>query len=149
MSSAAFDTHAAANRFRRAGFTDDQVEALVDVARETTALPDVSTLATHTDLERLGVALRTDFERLEMATKADFERLELATKADLGRVESSLRSDFERLELSTKADIEKLESRMDVKFARIEEKIVNTQVQTLAIMIPAVGLIVAVSKLFH
>jgi hypothetical protein len=45
MSSAACDTHAAANRFKRAGFTDDQVEALVDLARETTALPDVSTLA--------------------------------------------------------------------------------------------------------
>jgi len=65
MSSIAFATHAAANRFKRAGFTEDQVEALVEVARETTGLPDISTLAT-----------KADIERLEQATKAEVAKLE-------------------------------------------------------------------------
>jgi hypothetical protein len=50
-SSLIFDTHTADSRYRSAGFTDAQVEALVEVARETTALPDVSSLATKADLK--------------------------------------------------------------------------------------------------
>lgn len=57
MAAIAFDTHAAATRYKRAGFSDDQVEALVDIARETTALPDVSTLATKGDLQQLEATL--------------------------------------------------------------------------------------------
>jgi hypothetical protein len=40
MTAVAFDTHEVANRFKAAGFTDAQVEALVDVTRTTMALPD-------------------------------------------------------------------------------------------------------------
>jgi hypothetical protein len=82
--------------------------------------------------------------------------VELTLRADVERVETSLRSEINRVEISTKAGFEQLEARMDAKFAqvvakfaRVEEKIPITQVQTLAIMIPAVGLIVAVAKLFH
>jgi hypothetical protein len=52
MSSRAFDTHVAATRFRKAGCTDDQVE----VTRDTTAFPDISTLATKADIGQLTVA---------------------------------------------------------------------------------------------
>jgi uncharacterized protein YoxC len=93
MSSVAFDTHAAANRFKRAGFTEDQVEALVDVARATTALPDVSTLATKSDvvrvegfMERLALNL-TSLEGTVEGLKADVEGLKTdvsGLKADVG-----------------------------------------------------------------
>jgi hypothetical protein len=66
MTAVAFDTHEAANRFK-AGFTEVQVEALVDVTRMTTALPDISTLATKGDL----LLIKTDLEgvRTELRTE--------------------------------------------------------------------------------
>jgi hypothetical protein len=167
MNSIVFDTHAAANRFKRAGFTEDQVEALVEVTRDTTALPDISTLATRADIERLEGSTKAQFERLESSTKADIEhlrtdfgRLETSTKAQIERLETSTKAQIERLESSTKVDAEQrtlllrselkeLETRMDARFAKMEARIVSSQVQTLAIMIPAVGIIVAVAKLFH
>jgi len=76
MSSPIFDTHAAANRYKSAGFTDSQVEALVDVARETTALPDISSLSTKADLDKLALATKTDLDRLALATKTDFTQLD-------------------------------------------------------------------------
>jgi hypothetical protein len=62
----AFDTHEAAKEYGRAGFTETQVEALVNVARRTTALPDISHLATKSDIA-------------DMATKSDIAEL----KADI------------------------------------------------------------------
>ena len=63
MSSLIFDTHAAAKRYQSAGFTDAQVEALVDIARDTAALPDVSSLATKADLD-------TKIDRVQAELKA-------------------------------------------------------------------------------
>ncbi len=70
----AFDTHAAAKAFERAGFTEAQVEALIDVTRQTTLLPDVSTLATKADLLDVKTGLAADIRtsvadlRAEIAT---------------------------------------------------------------------------------
>jgi outer membrane murein-binding lipoprotein Lpp len=131
MSSVAFDTHAAANRFKRAGFTEDQVEALVDVARETTALPDVSILATKADVSRVEGAvgrLKTDVDGL----KTDVEGL----KADVGGLKTDmarLESNVDRLEQGLKADIARSE-------AKLEARIASTQVQSLTIMIAAMAL---------
>jgi hypothetical protein len=76
MTRIAFDTHAAASRFKRAGFTDDQVEALVEVTRATTALPDVSTLATKGDLEELETKVDARFTRMEARTDTRFAQVE-------------------------------------------------------------------------
>lgn len=58
MNAMTFDTHAAAKEFESAGFTAEQVDALVNVSRQTTSLPDVSTLATKSDIAEL----RSDFK---------------------------------------------------------------------------------------
>ena len=60
----AFDTHAAAKAFERAGFTEAQVDALIDVTRQTTLLPDVSTLATKADLADLKAELKTSIAEI-------------------------------------------------------------------------------------
>jgi hypothetical protein len=123
MGSIAFDTHAAATRFRQAGFTDDQVEALVEITRETTALPDISTLATKADIAE---------------TKADIARLALTIKADIAQLEARMESRFGQIES---------------RFGQIDSKIANTQVQTIAIVVSAnavvVGLITLLSRLIH
>lgn len=74
MTAVAFDTYEAANRFKAAGFTEPQVDALVEVARMTTALPDISTLATKDDLIPLKSdisSLRTDLARVEAVLRAE------------------------------------------------------------------------------
>jgi hypothetical protein len=53
MNAMTFDTHAAAKEFESAGFTAEQVDALVNVTRQTTSLPDISTLATKSDISEL------------------------------------------------------------------------------------------------
>ena len=53
MNAIVFDTHEAAKAFEGAGFTKEQVEVLVDNARRTTSLPDISLLATRADLHEL------------------------------------------------------------------------------------------------
>jgi hypothetical protein len=54
----AFDTHEAAKEYGRAGFTEAQVEALVNVARRTAILPEISHLATKSDIA--GMATKSD-----------------------------------------------------------------------------------------
>jgi hypothetical protein len=71
MSAMAFDTHEAANRFKAAGFTDDQVEAQVDVTRRTTSLPDVSSLASRADLAELRSDLKAEMGELRSELKAE------------------------------------------------------------------------------
>jgi hypothetical protein len=60
MNAMTFDTHAAAKEFESAGFTAEQVDALVNVSRQTTSLPDVSTLATKSDISELRAELRAE-----------------------------------------------------------------------------------------
>ena len=82
-SSLIFDTHAAANRYKSAGFTDEQVEARVDIARETTALPDVSSLATRSDLRadiaQMAVRLDSRIDRMRAELKAAIATSEVQT----------------------------------------------------------------------
>jgi hypothetical protein len=149
MTSIAFDTHAAANRFKRAGFTEDQVEALVEVARETTALPDISTLATKSDIEQLQFATKTDIEQLRLATKTDIEQLRLGTKTDIEqlRVETKadigvLRSDIEQLRLTTKTEFEKQTEVTKAEIAKLEAKISDAQFKSVGAIITAMAIIV-------
>jgi hypothetical protein len=145
MNSIAFDTHAAANRFKRAGFTEDQVEALVEVTRETTALPDISTLATKSDIG----LLKTDIEQLRLATKSDIEQLRLATKADIGVLKSDIeqlrlatKSDIEQLRLANKAEFEKQAEATKAEIAKLEAKISDAQFKSVGVIITAVAIIV-------
>jgi len=84
----AFDTHEAAKELGRAGFTDAQVEALVSIARQTTALPDISSLAAKSDIADL--ATKADIAELRLATKADVAELRLATKADIAELRTDI-----------------------------------------------------------
>lgn len=67
MSTVSFDTHSVANALESAGFTKAQVEALVEITRRTTQLPDVSVLATKDDV----ALLKSDLSVLKADLKAD------------------------------------------------------------------------------
>jgi len=125
----AFDTHEAAKELGRAGFTDAQVEALVSIARQTTALPDISSLAAKSDIADL--ATKADIAELRAATGADIAELRLATKADVAE-----------LRLATKADIAEL--RTDIATAKL---------QAITILLPGIGAMMAIisvaSRMVH
>ncbi len=78
----AFDTHEAAKELGRAGFTEIQVDALVNVARRATTLPDISNLATKSDI----VVLKSDIAELRAATKSDIAVL----KSDIAEVKAEI-----------------------------------------------------------
>jgi hypothetical protein len=120
MSRVAFDTHAAANRFRRAGFTDDQVEALVDVARETVAFMDRPAVATHESLKRR----------------------ETTRSADAAPIVFSIHSESILREIKQEVWL----ARLDANFDRLERKIVTAQIQTIVIFLTSFALIVAVFR---
>ncbi len=137
MTSIAFDTHAAANRFKRAGFTEDQVEALVEITRETTSLPDISTLATKSDIQRL-------------ESKIDTEVAGLGVR--IGGLESKIDAEIARLGvriggLEAKIDTEMagVKAKIDTEIAGLGAKIASAQVQGLTIIISSVAVIVTLA----
>lgn len=77
-----FDTYEAAKEFGAAGFSEAQVEALLNVTRRTAALPDISNLATKADITALGVEIAA--VRGEMATKAELAELKADLRGEIG-----------------------------------------------------------------
>ena len=73
MSTATFDTYAAAKRLRDAGFDERQAEAAVSMVRDAVGT-DREQLATKADLDTAIAALETRL-RADLATKADLETL--------------------------------------------------------------------------
>ncbi len=88
MNAITFDTHAAAKEFESAGFTAEQVDALVNVTRLTTSLPDVSTLATKSDIAEL----KAEMAELRGSTRADIGELRAATKTEFAELRTEIAS---------------------------------------------------------
>jgi phage shock protein A len=147
MSAAIFDTHVAATRYRAAGFSESQVEALVETAREATELPDISTLATKTDLERLALVTKSDVEQFggrldakidQLGTRLDGKIDQLGTRLD-GRIEQldgridqlGARLDGKIDQLGTRLDgkIDQLRTRLDGKVEQLDGKIGQSQAE--------------------
>jgi phage shock protein A len=136
MSAAIFDTHVAATRYRAAGFSESQVEALVETAREATELPDISTLATKTDLERLALVTKSDIEQLgarldakidQLGTRLDGKIDQLGTRLD-GRIEQ-LDGRIDQLGTRLDGKIDQLGTRLDGKVEQLDGKIGQSQAE--------------------
>lgn len=84
MTALAFDTHAIARRYKAAGFTDAQVEAMVDTAREAASLPELSHLATKADVVELRAELRGDIAGLKQQVAESKVQFIMATLAIVG-----------------------------------------------------------------
>ncbi len=59
MNAIAFDTHAHVKRLVGAGMSETQAEAVVEAVRQTAELPDISDLATKSDLRITKADLQT------------------------------------------------------------------------------------------
>jgi hypothetical protein len=121
----AFDTHEAAKELGRAGFTEIQVDALVNVARRATTLPDISNLATKSDI----VVLKSDIAELRAATKSDI---------------AELKSDIAELRAATKSDITVIKSDMAELKSELKAEIAAAKVQAIAILLPGMAAIMGI-----
>ncbi len=160
MMSLVFDTHAAATRFKAAGFSDDQVEALVAVTRETTGLPDISTLATKSDLDQVETRLNHRIDQLDTNFNGKIGHLEgkidtvrAGLKSDLDQVETRLNHRIDQLETKLNGMIDGVRAELKSDIAELKVMMANMQVQTLTILLPSMVVIVTLatvlSKLIH
>jgi phage-related minor tail protein len=94
-----FDTVSAAKRLRDAGVEERAAEAIVDLVQWAARMPDISDLATKSDLNELALATKSEFDKMtaQMATK------------------SELKSEIHALRLELKGDIAALETRFSQK----------------------------------
>ena len=72
MTAIAFDILSASKRLREAGMDERAAEAIVDIMRSTTELPDISDLATKTELSLARADLKTEIA----SVKTDISALE-------------------------------------------------------------------------
>lgn len=88
MSPFAFDTLSASKQLREAGMSEGVAEAVVSVFQHAAAMPDISHLATKSDLDAQSATMKADLD----VVKADIGALkrDMATKADL----ADLRAEF-------------------------------------------------------
>jgi hypothetical protein len=144
MSTIVFDTHAVASRYRAAGFSEPQVEALVETAREASDLPDISSLATKADLERLALVTKTDIDLLggrmdQLAARFDGRIDQLAARVD-GKIDQlGTRLDGKIDQLGTRLDgrMDQLDGKLGLVQAELKAAIASTQLQTIYFILTA------------
>lgn len=90
MTTLGFDTLSASKRLREAGMDQPMAEAIVELVQQTTMLPDISELATKTELS----ATRTDLKNEISGVRADLKTEIALVRADMALMESRLRADL-------------------------------------------------------
>lgn len=90
MTAIAFDTLSASKRLREAGMDQPMAEAIVELVQQTTMLPDISDLATKSELS----ATRADLQATKTELKADLKTEIALVRADMTSMESRLRADL-------------------------------------------------------
>lgn len=139
-----FDTFAAANRFKRAGFTEEQVEALVEITRETTSLPDNSALATKADLSQVESRLELKIAGLA----GDIVSLESRLDAKITGLATEIVGLEVRLDAKIAASEAKLEAGiavLRVEMATLGSRLAGSQVQVMAVTIASMALMVTLA----
>ncbi|ATC25457.1 hypothetical protein EIB18_13090 [Caulobacter vibrioides] len=90
MTTIGFDTLSASKRLRDAGMDQPVAEAIVELVQQTTMLPDISDLATKSEL----AATRADLQTTKAELKADLKNEIALVRADMALMESRLRVDL-------------------------------------------------------
>ena len=119
MSQVLFDTHAAARKLEKAGYTAQQAEAVVEVMSSAT---EFGTRMSQ-DLERIKLLVEnhmaTKVDIANMATKDDIAELRTATKDDIAELRTATKVDIAELRTATKDDIAELRTELRTGLAKI------------------------------
>ena len=120
------DTLATARRLELAGLPTEQAravsEAISDAIRD--AQPDLSNLATKSDLANLASVTKSDLANLASVTKSDLANLASVTKSDLANHASAI-----------KADIAQVINRLDQLSARMDQMATKVELKELEVRI--------------
>ena len=126
----AFDTLNASKRLRDAGLEERAAEAIVELVQSATHFPDISGLATKTDLAEMMreidlANLATKADLANMATKTDIA--DMATKADL--VGMATKADI--ADMATKTDLTALAHTTEISIQALKADLAITKTQIL------------------
>lgn len=79
MTAIGFDTLSASKRLREAGMDQPMAETVIEIVQQATMLPDISDLATKTELAATRVDIKNEFA----AVRAEMALMESRLRADL------------------------------------------------------------------
>jgi len=90
MTQIGFDTLTASKRLREAGMDERVAEAVVELVQQTARMPDISELATKTELAATRGEMNKEFAAVRSEMKTEFA----AARSDMALMESRLRADL-------------------------------------------------------
>lgn len=97
-----FDTLSASKQLREAGMAEGMAEAVVSVFQHAATMPDISHLATKSDLDAQSAMTKADLDAQGALLKADIDVM----RADIGAL---------KRDMATKADLADLRAEFGVK----------------------------------
>ncbi|MDG2531077.1 hypothetical protein [Caulobacter endophyticus] len=83
MSNIPFDTLSASKRLREAGMEARAAEAVVELVQQTTMLPDISELATRSELQAVKTELKSELKGEIASVRSELALTEARIRADL------------------------------------------------------------------
>ncbi len=113
MSPFAFDTLSASKQLREAGMSEGVAEAVVSVFQHAAAMPDISHLATKSDLDAQSATTKSDLDAQSAAMKAALDAQGALIKADLDVMKADIGA--LKRDMATKADLADLRAEFGAK----------------------------------
>ena len=119
----AFDSHRFVKHMTKAGFTEQQAEAM---AEEQVSLLN-SNLATKASLAKVDADLKAEIARID----AGLVRVESELKAEIARVENELKAEIAKVDADLRAEIARVEKELKVEIAKVETTIAGAKTETI------------------
>jgi len=101
-----FDTLSASKQLREAGMSEGVAEAVVSVFQHAAAMPDISHLATKSDLDAHSAMTKSALDAQSSMMRADLDAQGAMMKADLDAHSAMVKADLDAQGALIKADID-------------------------------------------
>ncbi len=101
-----FDTLSASKQLREAGMAEGMAEAVVSVFQHAATMPDISHLATKSDLDAQSAMTKADLDAQSAMTKSDLDAQSAMMKADLDAQSAMMKADLDAQSAMMKADLD-------------------------------------------
>ena len=106
MSPFAFDTLSASKQLREAGMSEGVAEAVVSVFQHAAAMPDISHLATKSDLDAYSAMTKSDLDAQSASMKSDLDAQSAATKLALDAQSAAMKAELNAQGAKIKAELD-------------------------------------------
>jgi DNA anti-recombination protein RmuC len=133
--------HLLVKKLTKAGFTEDQAEALASAVSGLASKADLEQLATKQDLEQLRAELRADMSDLRTELRTEMSELRTALRTEMSDLRMELRTEMSDLRTELRTDMAGLE-------ARLAHTIRNSLIGGMVAMTTVFGGFVAIAQLY-